>query len=100
MAETERIAGDLEFVRGVVEEREKLGHEFLSQIQDVVRLVLPQSTTKGVERMRLQQMLACLHGTAALLIAHPGAYRLTRHTAIRNAEESIRRILMDGPSSS
>jgi AcrR family transcriptional regulator len=84
----------------VVEEREKLGHEFLSQIQDVVRLVLPQSTPRGVVRMRLQQMLACLHGTAALLIAHPGAYRLTRQTAIRNAKESIRRILTDEPSSS
>jgi AcrR family transcriptional regulator len=83
----------------VVEEREKLGHEFLSQIQSVVRLALPQSTPRQTVRMRLQQMLACLHGTAALLIAHPGAYRLTRQTAIRNAEASIQRILADECSS-
>ena len=83
----------------VVEERDKLGHEFLSQIQNVVRLVLSQSTPRRIVRMRLQQMLACLHGTAALLIAHPGAYRLTRQTAIRNAEAAIQRILTDEPSS-
>jgi AcrR family transcriptional regulator len=79
----------------VVEEREKLGHEFLSQIQNAVRLVLPQSTPRRIVRMRLQQMLSVLHGTAALLIAHPGAYRLTRQTATRNAEEAIQRILMN-----
>jgi AcrR family transcriptional regulator len=83
----------------VVEEREQLGHEFLSQIQNVVLLVLPQSTPKRIVRMRLQQMLACLHGTAALLIAHPGAYRLTRQKAIRNAEAAIQRILTEEPSS-
>jgi AcrR family transcriptional regulator len=83
----------------VVEEREKLGHEFLSQIQNVVSLVLPQNTPKRIVAMRLQQMLTCLHGTAALLIAHPGAYRLTRQTAIRNAEATIRRILTDQASS-
>ena len=60
----------------VIEVREKLGHEFLSQIQNVVRLVLPQSTPRRIVTTRLQQMLTCLQETADLLSAHPGAYRV------------------------
>jgi hypothetical protein len=38
-------------------------------------------------------MLACLHGTAALLIAHPKAYGLTKQRAIEDAEATFRSLL-------
>jgi hypothetical protein len=33
--------------------------------------------------MRLRQMLCCLHGTVALLIAHPKTYGLTKQKGER-----------------
>jgi AcrR family transcriptional regulator len=76
-------------------EREKLGREFLAEIIIVVKQLLPKEMRKRMAWMRLQQMLACLHGTVALLIAHPGAYELTPEIATRNAEIAIGRILFD-----
>jgi AcrR family transcriptional regulator len=83
----------------VIEVREKLGHEFLSQIQNVVRLVLPQSTPRRIVTTRLQQMLTCLQGTADLLARTQAPTGLTLKTAIRDAESTIHRLLADDPSS-
>ena len=74
----------------VVAERERLGQEFLAEFYyPTVEALLPPDTPKIVIETRLRQMLCCLHGTAALLIAHPHAYGLTRQKAIADAEATL-----------
>ncbi len=77
----------------VLEEREKLGKEFLAGIYSIVQALLPPETSAAMVDMRLRQMLTCLHGTAALLIAHPNAYGLTKQKAIRDAEATFKSLL-------
>jgi AcrR family transcriptional regulator len=79
----------------VIAERERLGEEFLQTIHELIRRVLPQDTPVAISNMRLRQVLTCLHGTAALLIAHPRAYGLTKAKAIKDAEDTIVRLLRD-----
>ncbi len=77
----------------VLADRERLGKEFIAGIQPLVRALLPPETPEVVVDMRLRQMLMCLHGTAALLIAHPKAYGLTKQKAIVDAESTVRSLL-------
>jgi AcrR family transcriptional regulator len=73
----------------VLVERERLGQEFLVELLPIVRALLPPGTPDFVVGNRLRQMLCCLHGTAALLIAHPRAYGLTKQKAITDVEEML-----------
>lgn len=73
----------------VFEEREKLGREFLKGIRKIIADLLPASTSVSVIDSRMRQTLCILHGTAALLIAHPNAYRLSRSIAQKDAESAI-----------
>ncbi|MGO4211749.1 hypothetical protein AB4043_13105 [Terriglobus sp. YAF25] len=75
--------------------RPALYEEFLQTIHELIRKVLPQDTTVATSNMRMRQVLTCLHGTAALLIAHPRAYGLTKVKAIKDAEDTIMRLLRD-----
>ncbi len=77
----------------VLAEREKLGREFIGGIRGLVREVLPKKTPEAVVEIRLRQMFTCLHGAAALLIAHPDAYGLTRKNTIRETEETFQKLL-------
>ncbi len=81
----------------VLAEREKLGSEFLGGIRDRVREILPKDIEAAEIDIRLRQMLTCLHGAAALLIAHPKVYGLTRQNAIRETEETFRKLLWTSP---
>ena len=74
-------------------ERERLGREFVEGMHSIVRSVLDETAPDALVRTKLRQMLACLHGTAALLIAHPRAYGLTKQKAIDDAEASFRGLL-------
>jgi AcrR family transcriptional regulator len=73
----------------VLADRERLGQEFLAGLHVIVRALLPPGTPEPVIGNRLRQMLCCLHGTAALLIAHPRAYGLTKQKAIADVEETL-----------
>jgi AcrR family transcriptional regulator len=73
----------------VLLERERLGQEFLAELHVIVQALLPPGTPDSVVGTRLRQMLCCLHGTAALLIAHPRAYGLTKQKAIAEVEEML-----------
>lgn len=77
----------------VIAERERLGEEFLQSIHALIRKLLPSDTPVALSNMRMRQVLTCLHGTAALLIAHPRAYGLTKPKAIKDAEDTITRLL-------
>ncbi len=72
----------------VIAEREHLGQEFLQGIHQIVHNLLPEGTPRSVITGRLRQLLSCLHGTAALLIAHPKAYGLTKQKAIKDVQEA------------
>jgi AcrR family transcriptional regulator len=72
--------------------RERLGQEFVAGIRPIVQVLLPSNTLHSVVDMRLRQMLSCLHGAAALLIAHPGAYGLTKQRAIDDTETTLRHL--------
>jgi AcrR family transcriptional regulator len=74
-------------------ERERLGQEFVRGMHSIVKSVLPETITDALVHTKLRQMLACLHGTAALLIAHPKAYGLTKQKAIDDAEATFRSLL-------
>ncbi|MCU1322593.1 MAG: Transcriptional regulator, TetR family [Acidobacteriaceae bacterium] len=74
----------------VLADRERLGQEFLAGIHDIVAALLPQETPAPAIEMKLRQMMCCLHGTAALLIAHPKAYSLTKQKAIEDSEATLR----------
>jgi AcrR family transcriptional regulator len=76
----------------VLADRERLGHEFLAELRAIVQALLPSGTPDSVVGDRLRQMLCCLHGTAALLIAHPRAYGLTKQKAISDVEEMLGRL--------
>jgi AcrR family transcriptional regulator len=73
----------------VLADRERLGQEFLAELRPIVQALLPSGTPDAVVGTRLRQMLCCLHGTAALLIAHPRAYSLTKQKAISDVEEML-----------
>ena len=77
----------------VLEDRERLGKEFIAGIQSIVKAALPSDTSAASVDSCLRQMLACLHGTAALLIAHPKAYGLTKQRAIEDAEATFQKLL-------
>ncbi|MEK6397771.1 MAG: TetR/AcrR family transcriptional regulator [Terriglobus sp.] len=70
----------------VVATREQLGQQFLEGIADIVRDALPKGTPIAHVRSTLRRMMETLHGTTALWIAHPTAYRLTRQRAIEDVE--------------
>jgi AcrR family transcriptional regulator len=71
---------------GVVATREQLGQQFLEGIASIVRDVLPKGTSLTHVRATLRRMMEALHGTAALWIAHPTAYRITRQRATEDIE--------------
>jgi AcrR family transcriptional regulator len=73
----------------VLADRERMGQQFLADFQPIVQALLPPNSADAVVVIRLRQMFCCLHGTAALLIAHPKAYRLTRRKAIGDVEETL-----------
>lgn len=77
----------------VIADRERLGQEFIGGLSEIVRAVLPNDTPAAAVDTKLRQMLNCLHGTAALLIAHPKAYGLTKQKAIDDAETTFRALL-------
>jgi len=77
----------------VIEEREKLGKEFVKDIQSIVRSVLPSDVSNSLLDARVRQIFCCLHGTAALLISHPKVYGLTRQRAIVECQETIAHLL-------
>lgn len=70
----------------VVATREQLGRQFLEGIATIVREALPTGTSLTHVRATLRRMMETLHGTTALWIAHPTAYRLTRQRAIEDIE--------------
>jgi AcrR family transcriptional regulator len=74
---------------GVLADRERLGQQFLSDFRPLVQALLPPNSTNALIVMRVRQMFCCLHGTAALLIAHPKAYGLTKQKAICDVEETL-----------
>lgn len=65
----------------VVATRETLGRKFLEGIGEIVRLSLPTGTPSSRVQATLRRMMEVLHGTAALWLAHPTAYGLTRQRA-------------------
>jgi AcrR family transcriptional regulator len=73
----------------VLANRERLGQQFLADFHPIVKALLPPSSADALVVTRLRQMFCCLHGTAALLIAHPKAYRLTKRKAIGDVEETL-----------
>jgi AcrR family transcriptional regulator len=77
----------------VIADRENLGREFIAGLRTIVKSALPEETSSRLIGERVRQMLATLHGTAALLIAHPGAYGLTKPKAISDAKTTLKRML-------
>jgi AcrR family transcriptional regulator len=73
----------------VLADRERLGQQFLADFQPLVRALLPLNSTDALIVTRMRQMFCCLHGTAALLIAHPKAYGLTKEKAIGDVEKTL-----------
>ena len=70
----------------VVATREQLGQQFLEGIAGIVREALPPGTPLAQVRATLRRMMEVLHGTTALWIAHPTAYKLTRQRAMEDVE--------------
>ncbi|SNS72801.1 transcriptional regulator, TetR family [Granulicella rosea] len=79
--------------QAVVTEREKLGREFISGLRELVRQLMPPKTPDDAVDEVLRRMLSCLHGTAALLIAHPKAYGLNRQRAVEDVEAVLLRLI-------
>lgn len=73
----------------VMVERERLGQEFLRSMRKTIREALSERTSSSEVDMRLRQIVSCMHGAAALLIAHPKAYGLTRQRAIKDVEDTV-----------
>jgi AcrR family transcriptional regulator len=73
----------------LTEERDRLGKEFLQGIRSIIQRLLPVEASREMVDLRLRQIVTCLHGTAALLIAHPRAYGLNREKAIRDTENVV-----------
>lgn len=82
--------------RALTVERDRLGREFLHGVRQIVQNVLPSDTPKELVDVRLRQVMTCLHGVAALLIARPRAYGLTKQKAIKDTEDVIAHLLGDG----
>jgi AcrR family transcriptional regulator len=80
----------------VIADRENLGREFIAELRSIVKSALPEETSSRLIGERVRQMLATLHGTAALLIAHPGAYGLTKPKAISDAKTTLKQMLSTG----
>ena len=78
--------------RQVLADRERLGQEFVARIRPIVQVLLPSGIPHAVVDMRVRQMLSCLHGSAALLLAHPKAYGLTKQKAIEDTEATLRHL--------
>jgi AcrR family transcriptional regulator len=76
----------------VIADRERLGKEFIEGLHPIVKALLPSETRRPVVDRLVRQMLSCLHGTAALLIAHPKAYGLTKSRAVQDAEAVLRHL--------
>ncbi|SDF41572.1 transcriptional regulator, TetR family [Terriglobus roseus] len=70
----------------VVATREQLGQQFLEGIAGIVREALPPGTPLTQVRTTLRRMMEVLHGTTALWLAHPTAYKLTRQRAVEDVE--------------
>ena len=70
----------------VVAMREQLGQQFLDGITEIVREALPKDTPLAHVRATLRRMMETLHGTTALWLAHPTAYRITRQRALEDIE--------------
>jgi AcrR family transcriptional regulator len=77
----------------VPSERERLGLDFLKKVRRNVQDMLPADTPAAIVELRLRQLMTCLHGTAALLIAHPNVYRLTKQKAIQDTEATFQSVL-------
>ncbi|MDE1156486.1 MAG: TetR/AcrR family transcriptional regulator [Acidobacteriaceae bacterium] len=82
----------------VIAEREQLGQRFLEDIHALVKKLMPPGTSAAVTNTKLRQILTCLHGTAALLIAHPRTYDLTKQRAVRDTVDVVNRILAVDPA--
>jgi AcrR family transcriptional regulator len=80
----------------VIADRERLGQEFIARIREIMQAALPSRTSSTMVDMRVRQMLTSLHGTAALLIAHPRAYGLTKQKAINDAKATFYSLLGRG----
>jgi AcrR family transcriptional regulator len=78
----------------VVATREKLGQQFLAGIAQIVRDALPATVSSPQVSTTLRRMMETLHGTAALRIAHPGAYGLTSQRT-RADVEALWNILLE-----
>jgi AcrR family transcriptional regulator len=76
-----------------IEMREQLGQQFVAGIQETVRQALPPNAARAVVERCLRQILFCLHGGAALLIAHPKAYDLTEKRAADDTRAAIEALL-------
>jgi AcrR family transcriptional regulator len=83
----------------VVATREQLGQQFLDGITSIVREALPKETSLSHVRATLRRMMETLHGTTALWLAHPTAYRITRQRAIEDIE-TIWHFLLNSAGSS
>jgi AcrR family transcriptional regulator len=81
----------------VVATREQLGQQFLAGVAQIVRDALPPATSTQQVESTVRRMMEVLHGTAALWIAHPGAYGLTRQRT-KDDEEAMWTLLLGSPS--
>lgn len=59
-----------------------------------LREILPESAPESLEQ-KLRRCFACLHGVIVLLITYPKVYGLTKHSAIKDFEELLNRIIKD-----
>lgn len=66
--------------------REQLGQQFLAHVGKVVRMAMPPGSTLHRANQVLRRMMECIHGTTALLLAHPHAYGITRQKAAEDVE--------------
>jgi AcrR family transcriptional regulator len=82
----------------VVATREKLGQQFLAGIAQIVRGALPAASSSQHINLTVRRMMEVLHGTAALWIAHPGAYGLTRQRTKEDVEAIWTLLLGDARS--
>jgi AcrR family transcriptional regulator len=71
-------------------DRERLGKDFIACMRLIVEVLVPKETKPEEIDRKVRQILSCLHGTTALLIAHPKAYGLSKRKAIEDAESTFR----------
>ena len=70
----------------VVAMRERLGQQFLEGNAEMVRDALPAGTPARLVKATLRRMMEALHGAAALWLAHPDAYGLTRQRVMDDVD--------------